>query len=368
MLSPTEAGRPTSRRPQETVSSMFRRIQVSALLAVGGFVLLAAFAGDPTGPGKKDGPAAPSKAKTTHQNYTETLVNPEDGTKVTFDMVAIPGGTFEMGSPTSEEKRRPDEGPPVKVRVKPLWIGKCEVTWDEFDLYFRVGNQNLKEEAGGGDGEKKEGEAKDDKPAAKKDDKAASPADAVSKPTKPYVDETYGFERERHPAICMTHHAAMKYCEWLSKKTGKDYRLPTEAEWEYACRAGTDTPYAIPRGEKLSDYAWYKENSGIAARPAPRTRSGPRSRMPGASTTCTGTSWSGAWTTTSRTRTRGSPSCSRTGWWTARSLSRPRTSGGTWPAAGTSRTTPSSCGAPPAGSRTRSGCRPTRRTRRASGG
>src|SRR5262245_4623984 len=268
MLSPTEAGRPTSRRPQETVSSMFRRIQLSALLAVGGFVLLAAFAGDPTGPGKKDGPAAPSKAKTTHQNYTETLVNPEDGTKVTFDMVAIPGGTFEMGSPTSEEKRRPDEGPPVKVRVKPLWIGKCEVTWDEFDLYFRVGNQNLKEEAGGGDGEKKEGEAKDDKPAAKKDDKAASPADAVSKPTKPYVDETYGFERERHPAICMTHHAAMKYCEWLSKKTGKDYRLPTEAEWEYACRAGTDTPYAIPRGEKLSDYAWYKENSGIAARPA----------------------------------------------------------------------------------------------------
>ncbi|MBO0700347.1 MAG: formylglycine-generating enzyme family protein [Zavarzinella sp.] len=234
---------------------MFRRIQLSAALVVGGFVLLAAFADEPT----------PPKPRATHQNYTETLVNPEDGTKVPFDMVAVPGGTFEMGSPNSEEGRRDDEGPQVKVRVKPFWIGKCEVTWDEFDLYFRVGNQALKEDADGGDGEKKD-EKKD--ATAKKDNKAASPADAVSKPTKPYVDETYGFERERHPAICMTHHAAMKYCEWLSKKTGKDYRIPTEAEWEYACRAGTETPYGIPRGEKLTDYAWYKENSGIPTRPA----------------------------------------------------------------------------------------------------
>jgi len=234
---------------------MFRRCQLTAAIAVGGILLIAACTDRPQPAAGQPAPAT----KAAHQNYTETLVGP-DG-KITFEMIAIPGGEFVMGSPDTEPDRAKDEGPQTKVKVKPFWMGKYEVTWDEFDLYFLFGNENLLKVAEGA-------ERKVEKPKKGKGEPIpASPADAVSKPTSPYVDETYGFEREKHPAICMTHHAALKYCEWLSKKTGKDYRLPTEAEWEYACRAGTTTPYAIPAGAKLEDYAWLKANSPTEERP-----------------------------------------------------------------------------------------------------
>jgi formylglycine-generating enzyme required for sulfatase activity len=163
-----------------------------------------------------------------------------DGSQVTFSMTPIPGGKFLMGSPKDEKGRSEDEGPQHEVELRPFWMGTHEVTWDEFDLYW-----------------KSEGPPRDEK--EPKDD---GTADAVTRPTPPYVDETYGHEREGHPALCMTHHAAMQYCLWLSRKTGKVYRLPTEAEWEYACRAGTKTAYFFGDDPKaLGDYAWYADNS-----------------------------------------------------------------------------------------------------------
>jgi formylglycine-generating enzyme required for sulfatase activity len=129
-------------------------------------------------------------------------------------------------------------------------MGKTEVTWDEYDRYW-------KSEVGEKPGAElpKEGVAKEGKDGKKR-------PDAVTRPTPPYADETFGLGREGHPVLSITHHAAMEYCSWLSQKTGKTYRLPTEAEWEYACRAGTKTAYFFGNDPKdLNEYAWYEGNS-----------------------------------------------------------------------------------------------------------
>jgi formylglycine-generating enzyme required for sulfatase activity len=213
---------------------MHRALQHSltfALLAGGVWFLLGP---QPTSPAAGKGKDKPVPDKG-HKAYTETI----PGSKVKFDMVPIPGGTFTMGSPNTEKGRKDDEGPQHKVRISPFWMGKTEVTWNEYDLYWRT----------------KKGEKK----AAKSGNKEA---DAVSRPTPPYADETFGHGRDHHPVLCITHHAAMEYCRWLSAMTGKAYRLPTEAEWEYACRAGTTTAYSFGNDpKKLGDYGWYSENS-----------------------------------------------------------------------------------------------------------
>jgi formylglycine-generating enzyme required for sulfatase activity len=174
------------------------------------------------------------------KGYTEKLADSD----VSFDMVPVPGGKFLMGSPKDEPGRKEDEGPQHPVEIKPFWMGKCEVTWDEYDLYWK------KEEGPKSDKDKKDGDK--DKPAA----------DAITRPTPPYADETFGHGREGMPVLCITWHAANEYCRWLSKKTGKVYRLPTEAEWEWACRAGTTTAYSWGDDpKKAGDYAWFEGNA-----------------------------------------------------------------------------------------------------------
>ena len=166
------------------------------------------------------------------------------GAEVGFEMLPIKGGKFMMGSPDSEASRKADEGPQHEVEVEPFWMGKYEVTWEEYELWcLKLDIQRRK--------------LKNQEPT--ENDKVA---DAVAMPTNPYTDMSFSMGKDGYPAICMTQLAAKLYCKWLSAKTGRYYRLPTEAEWEYACRAGTTTAYSFGAdADKLGDYAWNLDNS-----------------------------------------------------------------------------------------------------------
>jgi len=174
----------------------------------------------------------------------KAYTNAIPGTPVSYAMVAIRGGDFTMGSPDNEPGRKPDEGPRHQVKIEPFWMGQFEVTWNEFELFMFPTEER---------------KFKDTMPTDPYVDKIS---DAVTRPTKPYVEMSFGMGRDGYPAISMTQHAANKYCQWLSGKTGHFYRLPTEAEWEYACRAGTTTAYYFGDDPtKLGEHAWFEANS-----------------------------------------------------------------------------------------------------------
>ncbi len=190
----------------------------------------------------EEGNAGSPEAKTEKemQPYTQAI----SGTDVKFDLVPIPGGKFLMGSPEDEKHRKKDEGPQHRVQIEPFWMGKHEVTWDEYDIWsFNLDIQRRKVL----------------KLKATPKDKIA---DAITRPTKPYSDMTFDMGHDGFPAICMTQLAAKTYCTWLSAKTGYFYRLPTEAEWEYACRAGTTTAYSFGDDpDELENYGWFYDNA-----------------------------------------------------------------------------------------------------------
>jgi len=165
-------------------------------------------------------------------------------TGIPYTMIAVKSGEFLMGSPDSEASRKDDEGPQVKIKVKPFWMGRNEVTWDEY-LPFMITDV----------GRNKNGSKQKNNP----EDPIT---EVISQPTTPYTEMSFGMGTDGYPAICMTHHAANKYCQWLSAQTGQFYRLPTEQEWEYAARAGTTTAYYFGNdAAQIKDYEWYYDNA-----------------------------------------------------------------------------------------------------------
>jgi sulfatase modifying factor 1 len=175
--------------------------------------------------------------------YTATI----PGTAVTFEMIPVPGGEFLMGSPDSEAGHQATEGPQVRVKTRPFWMQKNEIRWAEYKEY--MGLYNIF----------KRFEASNVRPVS--DDKMI---DAITAPTELY-EPTFTFEFGEDPelpAVSMTLYAARQYTKWISIVTGQQYRVPTEAEWEYAARAGSQTAYSYGNDPaKLGEVAWFAGNS-----------------------------------------------------------------------------------------------------------
>lgn len=199
-------------------------------------------------------PNAEATTETEMKPYTQKII----GTDAKFDMVPIRGGKFLMGSPESEADRKEEEGPQFEVEVEPFWMGKCEVTWEEYELWGMGLDKQFRKVTGA------------------KTTEYDTLADAITMPTKPYADMSFGMGKEKTPAISMTQLSAKMYCKWLSAKTGYYYRLPTEAEWEYACRAGTKTAFSFGDDPAdMDDYGWHYGNSDDKYHPVGQKKPNP---------------------------------------------------------------------------------------------
>jgi formylglycine-generating enzyme required for sulfatase activity len=166
----------------------------------------------------------PSAAQAPLEKFTETL--PKSTVKV--DMLPIPGGKIKIGT--------------QEVEVKPFWMARTETPWEAYDIFLASG------------------------PASPAYDQTDFPVDVVARPSKSYILPDLGWGHNGRPAINVSFISVTMYCRWLAKETGKKYRLPTEAEWELAARAGQMGPWKMDKAT-LEKTTWYNGNSDGLTQP-----------------------------------------------------------------------------------------------------
>ena len=175
--------------------------------------------------------AAPAQAQSaaTHSagaessSYTETIPS----TLIELKMIRVPSGTVTLETPDG----------PKRVEVDPFWMSRTEIPWEAYDVWV----YSLDEETA-----------------------TSEAADAISRPSKPYVLAGDEFGHNGYPALGMTRHAAAEFAQWLSIKTGKTYRLPTPAQWKHACLVGLK---GESRPEQLGAHTWHEANADEQTHP-----------------------------------------------------------------------------------------------------
>lgn len=235
----------------DTVKRLRRRIGSGyAALLLGGVLVLSGCDSDAkarVAPGMMAPPTpaggvaveAPAEARAT---MLEPFMLEIPGSQVKLEMVPIPGGEYEFTDPSNP-------GVTKTITIPAMWVAKTELPWDAFDVYV----YRLDLDDANGD--------------------ASQDADAVTRPSKPYVPPDRGYGHEGYPAIGMSHHNATQFCAWLSKETSRDIRLPTEAEWEYAARAGRSADEM--KAVDLGAVAWHYGNANFKTNPVGKKKANP---------------------------------------------------------------------------------------------